>query len=205
MFWKFVTIAVTATVLFITSPASAVELKPCGKITSVPEKISCLDSNIVLLNSSYEAVAKELRAAVITLNERVDKIKSAPAPDLSNYVQFGSSRVRLHSQAWSTHCVDHDTGNADHIQARPCNETGAQDFVLDRRLAASRSGPQPAPGPSVARRPQQLRELPWGAVQHCHRNSKADIWRRSPKQNVPSGPAILTAAVLHRLPASLPV
>ena len=133
MFWKLATIAATAITLFAASPASAVELKNCEKITSVPEKISCLDSNIVLLNSSYQAVAKELRAAVVTLNERLDNIKPAPTPDLSNYVQFGSSKVRLHSQAWSTHCVDHDTGNADHIQARPCNETGAQDFVLDRR------------------------------------------------------------------------
>src|SRR3981189_3000322 len=113
--------------------AFAVELKPCEKITSVPEKISCLNSNIVLLNSSYETVARELRTAVENLNGRLDNLKPAPAPDLSNYVQFGASKVRFHSQAWSTHCIDHDTNDASRIQARTCNETGAQDFVLDRR------------------------------------------------------------------------
>jgi hypothetical protein len=133
MFSKIIFLLVSGAVLLESPSAFAVELTKCEKITSVPDKITCLNSNIVLLNSSYETVAKELRAAVIALNERVDVIKPGPAPDLSNYVQFGISRVRLHSQAWSTHCVDHDTGNADHIQARTCNETGAQDFVFDRR------------------------------------------------------------------------
>lgn len=115
------------------SPASAAQLKKCDNITSVPERISCLNSNIILLNSVVETVTDELRKAVIKLNERVDQVKPTPAPDLSNYVQFGVSKVRLHSQAWSTYCIDHNTSNADHIHARPCNETGAQDFVLDRR------------------------------------------------------------------------
>ena len=52
--------------VFANSQAGAVDLEKCSQ-PSVPDKISCLNRNVVLLNSSYETVARELRTAVVAL------------------------------------------------------------------------------------------------------------------------------------------
>ena len=71
--------------------ALAVDLKDCSKGTT-KTRLACLQSNIVLLNSSYQTVAAELRKDVSDLQNQVatltDKVnKLPPPPNLDDYVK----------------------------------------------------------------------------------------------------------------------
>lgn len=136
--------ALTAAFLTLVTPALAVDLKNCDDINSTRDRTECLQANLVLLNSSYQTVAAELRSAVQalqeenrrqtreieTLREELRQIKPSPPPDLSNYVTYGTT-VQLQSQVWGTHCLDHNTHNASHIQGWPCNDV--QKWVLHKK------------------------------------------------------------------------
>lgn len=110
----------------LAAPAKAVDLADCSK-GATRARLTCLQKNIVLLNSSYQTVAAELRAAVADL-----KKQTPPPPNLSGFVQYGT-KIRLRSTAWGGTCLDHDTKDAGHIQGWACNDSGAQDWTVDRR------------------------------------------------------------------------
>jgi len=52
--------------------AQAVELKPCSGTTE--QRVDCLRKNMILLNSSHEAVAADLRKAVTDLTTEVGNL-----------------------------------------------------------------------------------------------------------------------------------
>jgi len=72
-----------------TSIANAVDLKDCSKGTT-NQRLACQEANTVLLNSSYQTVAAELRQAVADLTQKYKDLKSQvdamKPPDLSKFV-----------------------------------------------------------------------------------------------------------------------
>jgi hypothetical protein len=83
-----------ALLIGMTPVANAVGLKDCSKGTT-GQRLACLQANTVLLNSSYQTVAAELRQEAADLKKKlgdlqktVDAIKM---PDLSNVVRWNDS------------------------------------------------------------------------------------------------------------------
>lgn len=134
------------TVAALTCSVEAADLKNCDDINSTRERTECLQSNLVLLNSSYETVARELRAAVAdlketrerfdkelaTLREEVRILKERPTPDLQNVLTHGS-RVQIESVGIfdKAFCLDHNTHNSNHIQGWLCHDN--QVWKLNRK------------------------------------------------------------------------
>ena len=58
-------ISVCSAAAFYCSPVQAVDLKNCDTIKSVPDRMTCLHANTVLLNSAFEKVTSELRQAAL--------------------------------------------------------------------------------------------------------------------------------------------
>jgi hypothetical protein len=97
-------LSLTMFILVTGKSAHAVELQDCSKGTT-KARLDCLQANTVLLNSSYQTVAAELRKSVadlrtqigglnqklVDLNAKVDAIKLPPPPDLSGVVRRGQS------------------------------------------------------------------------------------------------------------------
>ena len=126
-------------------PAAAADLKNCNEINSTRDRTECLNANLILLNSSYETVARELREAVAaaketnkTLQGQIDdlrrdiaNIKPTPPPDLSSYIAYGA-KVQLESVGVfdKQFCLDHDSNNSSHVQGWLCS--GAQKWQLNK-------------------------------------------------------------------------
>ncbi len=69
--------AATALILICgTASAGAADLQSC-KQGSTKHRLACLEQNIIVLNSSYEKVATELRQAVVDINKKIGKTGEA--------------------------------------------------------------------------------------------------------------------------------
>ena len=97
---KVILLPLTVLALVAGQSAHAVGLHDCSKGTT-ETRLACMQTNTILLNSSYQTVAGELRKAVgdlqtriidlnkklTDLNKKVDEIKTPPLPDLSGFVR----------------------------------------------------------------------------------------------------------------------
>jgi len=133
-------------VFLLASPlsAGAVNLKDCDEVGGTRDRTECLQGNLYLLNSAFEAVTRELRkstsdmrAEIIVLNQQVadlkaelGKIKPTPMPDLSNFITNGAT-VQIESLVWGGECLDHNTSNTGHIQSWKCHDL--QRWKLNRK------------------------------------------------------------------------
>jgi hypothetical protein len=84
--------------------AQAVQLKDCSQGTTA-ERITCLQDNIVLLNSSHEAVAAELRKDIADLKNTVNTLNTQVTTLTGQLTQLKGQIPKLDSVvfAWTTH------------------------------------------------------------------------------------------------------
>jgi len=99
-------------------------------------ELKAADAAFTRADGELKASDAELRSALEDLKKQVAAIPQPvpppPAPDLSGVVRYGA-KIRLRSGAWGGKCLDHDTHNADHVQGWDCNDSGAQDWTVEKR------------------------------------------------------------------------
>ena len=99
-------------------------------------ELKAADAAFTRADGELKASDAELKSAVEDLKKQVAAIPQPvpppPAPDLSGFVRYGA-KIRLRSGAWGGKCLDHDTHNADHVQGWDCNDSGAQDWSVEKR------------------------------------------------------------------------
>jgi hypothetical protein len=124
--------------LFATE-ANAVELEDCNKLNGIfnfEQRMTCLQKNIVLLNSAFEKVSAELRETAAELRGSVKDLKEAGFFAPGDRVQLQSGRFPA-EPGTTGQCADQKSpmfpdGDADFLLAAPCTGDKDQRWTMQR-------------------------------------------------------------------------
>jgi hypothetical protein len=110
---KMILFALVAIIAVAPQYAHAVDLQDCSMGTT-DKRLTCLQQNIVLLNSSYQQVVTELRSSIADLQTKVAAIPKPP--DLSVFVRKDQT-IKLGFD--NNHCLSWFAGESGVIPANP--------------------------------------------------------------------------------------
>lgn len=95
-------LGVTLAIVGRTMPARAVDLKDCSKIAATADRLTCLEQNVVRLNSAFETAAAELKAGTSRLEKnQIDASKLMKADD-----------AVVLKDTFSNHCISYGSQNS---------------------------------------------------------------------------------------------